>query len=102
MTLAAVDSLIAREEALIAALDGQDARAIEAATDAMRIVVTELASLGGWRAEPELGLRLSQALRLTEAAAGRLNYLADRNRRQLDRLATLTGDPLPSAYARRR
>jgi len=100
MAAAAVDTLIAREEALIAALDGQDVRHIEAATNAMRDVVTELAGRGGWHAEPELGARLVQALRLTEAAAGRLNFLADRNRRQLDRLATLTGDPLPDAYAR--
>lgn len=100
MSIAVVESLIAREEALIAALDGQDTHTIEAATAAMRDVVARLATQGGWHATPELGERLTQALRLTEAASGRLNYLADRTRRQLDRLATMTGEPLSSAYAR--
>jgi hypothetical protein len=97
MSNAVVEELIAREDALIAALDGQDVAGIEDATRAMRDAIAGLAANGAWNTDPELGARLVQALRLAEAAAGRINYLADRNRRQLDRLAILGGDPLPGA-----
>lgn len=95
-----VEQLVAREQALIAALDEQDLAKIERATSGIREAVTRLTATGGWRAEPELKERLVHALKLAQAASGRLNYLADRNRRQLDRLATLTGAPLPAAYGR--
>jgi len=100
MSKAVVEQLIAREDALIAALDGQDVAAIEEATRDMQGSVANLAATGGWNTNPELGARLIQALRLAEAANGRLNYLADRNRRKLDRLAALGGDPLPLSYQR--
>jgi hypothetical protein len=100
MSGAAVEMLIAREEALIAALDGQNIAAIEGATRAMGDALAHVAAAGGWQTRPELGVRLVQALRLAEAARGRLNYLADRTRRQLDRLATMTGAPLPTTYRR--
>ena len=100
MSEVAVDQLIAREDALIAALDGQDVEHIERATRDMRDAVASVAAAGGWRTAPELAARLAQALRLAGAAGGRLNYLADRNRRQLERLAAISGEALPTAYLR--
>ncbi|NIJ08983.1 hypothetical protein FHS31_002613 [Sphingomonas vulcanisoli] len=100
MSAAALDTLIAREEALIAALDGQDVTQIESSTDAMRAALIELAAIGAWHNRVEVGERVIQAVKLAEAAKGRINFLADRNRRKLDRLATLTGAPLAPAYGR--
>ena len=100
MSIAALDTLIAREEALVAALDGQDVEQIESATEAMRIALIEVAAIGSWHDRAELGARVVQAVRLAEAAKGRVHYLADRNRRRLDTLAMLTGGGLPPAYGR--
>lgn len=99
-SVSALDDLIAREEALIAALDGQDVGEIESSTEAMRASLMQVAAVGTWHDRAEIGARVMQAMRLAEAAKGRIHFLADRNRRQLDRLATLTGAPLPPAYGR--
>ena len=100
MTVASLDRLIAREEALVAALDAFDVTELEQASIDLRDAIAEVTASGAWHAGPEVGGRVIQALRLAEAAGGRINHLADRNRRQLDRLATLTGAPLPQAYRR--
>lgn len=100
MNQAALDALIAHEEALIAALDSQDIALIETSTSDMRDALTRVAAIGSWHDRGTVGERVVQAVRLAEAAKGRINYLADRNRRQLDRLATLTGAPLAAAYGR--
>lgn len=100
MTAVALDDLIAREEALVCALDSGDVGAIECATQEMGIALSMVAATGGWRAEPELGQRLVRALRLAEAAGGRINYLVDDNRRRMDRLIALAGQPRVEAYGR--
>ena len=100
MTVAALETLIAQQEALIVALDSQDIVKIESSTEAMRDALVQVAAIGSWHDRAEIGARVIQAVKLAEAAKGRVNYLADRNRRQLDALATLTGAPLAPAYGR--
>lgn len=100
MPAAALDGLIAFEEALIAALDAGDLGGLEQAVHGLRGALSDLAAVGGWHAHPELKIRLSQALRLAEAAGGRVNYLADDNRRRIDRFAAIAGQPRAQAYGR--
>ncbi len=100
MSAMALSMLIQHQEALIAALDDQDIPAIESSTAAMRGALMDVAAVGAWSDRAEIGARVAQAVRLAEAAKGRIHYLADRNRRQLDALATLTGAPLAPAYGR--
>jgi len=100
MSAAALDGLIAHEEALIAALDAGDLGGLEQAVHALRGALSNLVAVGGWHASPDLKIRLSQALRLAEAAGGRVNYLADDNRRRIDRLASVVGQPRAQAYGR--
>lgn len=100
MTAAALEGLIAREEALVGALDAGDIGAIERETHGMAGMLAAVAATGGWRESPELSARIVQALRLAEAAGGRINYLADDNRRRIERLTTLAGRPRSEAYGR--
>lgn len=100
MSLAAVDGLIAREEALIAALDAGDAGQVGQAALDMRDALMTVAATGGWHGTAEVRERVLHALRLAEAAGGRVNYLADANRRRLDRLTSLAGQPRAETYGR--
>lgn len=100
MSHAALERMIARQEALSAALDGHDVAALERAASALNTAVQEVAASGGWHAGAELRGRLRLSLQLADAAKARINYLADRTRRRLDRLAALTGEPRTQAYGR--
>lgn len=100
MSAAALDGLIASEEGLIAALDGGDAAAIEAALLAFRYALEEVKAAGGWREAPRIVERITHALQLADAARIRTNYLADRTRRQLDRLARPRAATRATAYGR--
>ena len=100
MAAIALEGLIAREEALIAALDAGDVGALENATQDMTRALVGVAAAGGWHESPELGMRLTQALRLAEATGARIHYLADDNRRRVSRLMTLSGRPRAEGYGR--
>ena len=100
MSSDALEGLIVRQEALVAALDAGDLGRLETAAQDMRGALTQVAAAGGWHVSPDLKLRLSQALRLAEAARGRVNYLADANRRRIDRFAAMAGQPRAQAYGR--
>ena len=93
----ALQQLSDAQTALIAALDAHDIDAIDAANAAVASAVEAVRAAGGWRDRP--GLR--QDLKCAEAARGRINGLADINRRKLDKLISLAGAPRAVAYGRR-
>lgn len=97
-----LDALIAAETAIIAALDADDIVAIEAALPLLGASVGDLRTDGVWRKTPAMIERVRQAFDLTEAARVRIRYLADRNRRRIDLLATAAGrfDRTPATYTR--
>ena len=95
MSDAALDDLIARGEALVAALDADDAGAIEAETATMRDALERVRS--GTR-DPA---RLRDALAITEAARVRVAFLADVTRTRLRRIAAMSGrEQGPQTYGR--
>ena len=102
MSAGAVNGIIASSEALIAALDAHDIVAIETSLKAFGDSVATIRSVGNWERSPELSARLSEALRLADAARTRVRYLADSNRQQLDMLAMAAGrfDHTPVTYGR--
>lgn len=100
MSASAVEHLIAQSEALVRALDAQDLAAIDGAHRQLREALAQVAAVDGWHVRSDLHARLVHALRLLDAAKGRVNYLADSTRRRLDRLAALTGTPRTSPYGR--
>jgi hypothetical protein len=88
------------QTALIAALDAHDVDAIDAANAAVAVAVEEVRVVGGWRERAGLRDDLIHILKGAEAARGRVNALTDRNRRDLDKLISLTGAPRATAYGR--
>lgn len=102
MGIAALQQLIAREQALIAALDGQDVAAIEAAGAALCDAAVAVQAAGGWREISEIKAHLLTALAHADAARIRINYLSDAANRRLETLASL-GVRLPTrtTYARK-
>jgi hypothetical protein len=96
MTETDIEGVIAAQAALIAALDAGDVAAIEGTTTTLSRLLLAIRSSGapaGVRHD-----RVDHALRQTDAARARVNYLADRNRQRLDRLAERRGARRPSTY----
>lgn len=101
MSQAALQQLSEAQSALIAALDSHDLDAIQAANTAVATAVEQVRTVGGWRDRPGLREELIQILRTAETARGRVNALSDQNRRHLDKLVSLAGEPRAIAYGRR-
>jgi hypothetical protein len=97
----ALQQLSDAQTALIAALDAHDIDAIEAANAAVAGAVEQMRMVDAWRYRPNLRDDLVQDLKCAEAARGRINGLADINRRKLDKLISLAGAPRAVAYGRR-
>ncbi len=100
MSETALQQLHEAQAALTAALETRDSDTLEAATAAIAVAVDEMRGVGGWRDRPGLRDDLITILRMAEAARGRVNALADLNRRKLDRLVSLAGQPRAVAYSR--
>jgi hypothetical protein len=100
MTSASVEAVISAQQALIAALDGRDAAAIVNATHALAETVAMLRAQDGWRESRPLRDRISHALKQSDAARIRINYLADWTRQRIDSIAELRGGGLPPTYAK--
>jgi hypothetical protein len=91
MSLVALDDLIAREKALIAALDADDVAAIETATAGFQGALEALGLAGRMGEAAALRPRISEAMMLADAARVRVAFLADATRRRIERLAAATG-----------
>ncbi len=99
MTSASVEAVITAQQALIAALDGRDAAAIESATRTLAETIVTLRAQDGWRESKPVRDRLSHALKQNDAARIRINYLADWTRQRIDSIAELRGGGLQQTYA---
>jgi len=100
MSEALLRQLSEAQSALMAALDERDLDAIDAANGAMEAAVASLRAAGNWQSEPGLGAELVRMLKVAETARGHVNLLADRNRRNLDKLMSLAGVQRGNAYGR--
>jgi hypothetical protein len=97
---AALQELKEAQAALIAALDSNDVEAIDTANAALAEAIEQVRVAGGWRERPGLRDDLVHILKVAEAARGRVNALADQNRRDLEKLINLAGVPRAVAYRR--
>lgn len=89
-----IDSLIACQNDLIAALDARDADAVVASTHALAAAVEEL-SANDFVVNQEL---LVHGMKQAEAARIRVKYLTAWNRQKIDRLAELRGQKSAIIY----
>jgi hypothetical protein len=99
MTAAHVEQLITAQTALIAALDTRDAGAIETTTRALADAAAALRAHDSWRDGATLRERLGHALKQTDAARIRINYLSDWTRQRIDSISELRGGALTQTYA---
>lgn len=96
-----LDKLIESERALVAALDADDAGAIERGTSAYASALEDVRSQGGWQQQPELKERAQEALHLADALRVRINVLADMTRQRLQLLRKAAGrEAAPPVYTR--
>lgn len=96
MTDADIESVIVAQAALIAALDAGDVIGIERATAALSRVL--VAAKAGGAVAGVTRPRVDHALKQSDAARTRVNYLADRTRQRIDRLAERRGVKRPATY----
>ena len=89
MSQSAVTRLLDAQRALLAALDGTEIDAIEAANAQLQDAVAALRAADGWHAAPDVRADLVTAARLGDANRIRAGYHGDRTRRRLAALAVL-------------
>ncbi len=98
MSVAALDNLIACQAALIAALDGRDAAAIERATSMLADATGKLQHADMRVDETAARKRIDHGLKQVTAAKIRVNALSYWTRQRIDRMAELRGKPMSSNY----
>jgi hypothetical protein len=98
MSLVLLDRLAGAHEALIRALDGNDLAAIEGATAALAVAVSEAGGLDSLHADPQARERLHSLATLAVAAQQRVNFLTDRMRGRVAALAALGGQAETLTY----
>jgi hypothetical protein len=91
MTAALIDRVIEAQAVLIIALDNGAVDAIESATRQLSDALADVRTTGAWLACDATGDRVSHAMRQADAARTRVNYLADRTRQSLGRIAAARG-----------
>lgn len=98
MTTALIELLITAQATLIAALDTRDAEAIEQATQALGSSIAALRKQDAWRESGGMRERVGHALKQTDAARIRVNYLSDWTRQRIDGIAELRGGAPSQVY----
>jgi hypothetical protein len=93
-----LDAVTELQGALIAALDRHDVIAIEQATARLMSAVGALQRYGAIVAEQRALDAANHALRQNDAAKARIQFLGERNRQKIDRLATLRGQGSSARY----
>ncbi len=93
--------VMACQHALIVALDSRDAAAIEAASAALADCVARVRAKSAWHDGGVLRGQINHALKQSDAAAMRVNYLKNWTRQRLDGLASLRGQDPSGLYSRR-
>jgi hypothetical protein len=98
MSVIALDTLIERQAALIAALDGHDVAAIERATSALADAIGTLQRSDVWRDDKAVHAKIDHGLKQTTAASIRVNALSHWTRQRIDQLSDLRGGNISSIY----
>ncbi|MDX3900043.1 MAG: hypothetical protein QHC40_05975 [Sphingobium sp.] len=98
--LAAIDDLIASFDSLRAAMDEQDAAAIDAASAQVARSAAAVRAIGAWRDEPAVKDRLTQLRPQVESLRVRSHLMADHAAQRLSLLAAHGAETAPLTYGR--
>jgi hypothetical protein len=91
VSTAALEALVLEQRALIAALDGDDVEGIARHTVGMDDALVRIRALAPRMVSSDARRLAEESRTLADAARVRVNVLADRTSRRLDRLAAATG-----------
>jgi hypothetical protein len=95
-----IGSVVDLQDRLIRALDSRDVFAIEATSQLLSEAVAVLAQGGAIQGSASEINNLNHALKQNEALKSRVNFLADRNRQKIDKLARLRSGLSNDRYER--
>ena len=95
-----LQTLVKSQRALIAALDGGDVEAVEAASASLQSILTLVRAVSAWREEDGTREQLVHALRLSEAGRVRAGYLGDCTRRKAAMVESLRRPDAVASYGR--
>jgi 7-keto-8-aminopelargonate synthetase-like enzyme len=98
MTISFIEHLVACQADLIAALDTRDAGMIERASQVLGKAIDATRGQDSWLDTQETGKAIKYALKQSEAARIRVNYMAGVTRQRIDRLAELRGATITKVY----
>jgi hypothetical protein len=98
MTATLIEQLITQHEALIAALDSRNVAQIEQATAKLNDTLAAMRAQDVWRGDSTTRERVNHALKQTDAARIRVNYLSDWTRQRIDSIAELRGGAPAQTY----
>ncbi len=93
-----LDRVTECQASLIDALDSQDVDAIEKSTGDLAAMLDEISSLRPFPPKTDDNARLDYAIRQSNAASMRVNYLSSWTRQRIDRLAELRGGNLAGKH----
>lgn len=99
MTVDLLSNLEREFQALVDALDGQDAEQIIAAAAAIRPLVAEVDQTGVWREGDALKNRVLALSKLIEAARFRVNKLTNLNKQRAINLSHALGAGISPTYS---
>jgi hypothetical protein len=97
--MSALDQLITCQDALIAALDARDPGQIDVATANLAGAIQLVKAQDVWRSGDSERDLLGHALRQSDAARMRVNYMADWTRQRIDQLNQLRRGDTATTYA---
>lgn len=83
--------VLMRQQELLAALTAQNVGGIVLAIEALAAAMSELRDAEIWSNDPDIAVRLSDALLTNEVVAVRINQLRHWSRQRIDRLHELHG-----------
>lgn len=89
MSMGGIDALISCQDALIAALDARDAEGIEKATADLAAAIHTVKAQDVWRTATGGREKVDHAIKQSDAARIRVNYMADWTRQRIDQLSEL-------------
>ena len=97
-----IEAIVAIQSDLMEAMDQRDVARIEQATKDLARAIGQVRQRGAMVVGTKLKDDVDYALKQTDALRTRVNFLALRNREQLEKLDQLRGVAAPHVYASRR
>jgi hypothetical protein len=102
MSVGNLETIIACQNDLLLALDARDVASMESASAALQVAVNAAKSTDTWQNHAEAKAKIDYALKQSDAARTRVNFLSDWTRQKIEKLAELRGVAHSGPYKNRK